>query len=85
MPATLLEIKTQMEKQVGNKITLTIQGSRNRQSERHGVLAELYPAVFVVDLDQEENAFERLSYSYADVLTGSIAIEFDETDEEQAV
>ncbi|WP_373738356.1 Veg family protein, partial [Jeotgalibaca porci] len=30
----------------------------------------------VVDLDQEENAFERVSYSYADVLTSSVEISF---------
>jgi len=31
----------------------------------------------VVDLDQDENAFERVSYSYADLLTKSIQITFE--------
>ena len=41
-----------------------------------GILAETYPAVFVVDLDQDENAFERVSYSYADVLTEAVELNF---------
>ena len=45
-------------------------------SERRGVLTETYPSVFVVDLDPEENSFERVSYSYSDVLTRTVEIEF---------
>jgi len=30
----------------------------------------------VIELDQEENAFERVSYSYADVLTETVQITF---------
>jgi len=39
-------------------------------------LAETYPSVFVVELDQDENAFERVSYSYADILTKTVQITF---------
>lgn len=46
--------------------------------KRHGILRETYPAVFVVDLNQEENAFERVSYSYTDVLTKNIELDFGE-------
>ena len=35
-----------------------------------------YPAVFVIELDQDENAFERVSYSYADVLTETVQLTF---------
>ena len=46
-------------------------------TRRRGTLKETYPAIFVVDLDQDENAFERVSYSYADLLTKSIQITFE--------
>ncbi|EUJ36056.1 Protein Veg [Brochothrix campestris FSL F6-1037] len=45
--------------------------------ERSGILSETYPSVFVVELDQDENNFERVSYSYADVLTDAVEIVFD--------
>lgn len=49
---------------------------KKASTERRGVLTETYPSVFVVDLDPEENSFERVSYSYSDVLTRTVEIEF---------
>nr|WP_284246756.1 Veg family protein [Tetragenococcus halophilus] len=76
MPTTLATIKKALEEHIGSKIMLVAQTGRKRQTQRRGVLAETYPAVFVVDLDPEENSFERVSYSYSDVLTKAVEIEF---------
>jgi uncharacterized protein Veg len=73
---TLIEIKQGLEGQIGKRLKLTANGGRRRTVIRSGVLSETYPAVFVVELDQEENAFERVSYSYADVLTEAVEINF---------
>ncbi len=73
---TLIEIKKGLEDRIGKRIELTANGGRRKTVIRSGVLAETYRAVFVVDLDQEENAFERVSYSYADVLTEAVEINF---------
>ena len=73
---TLIEIKQGLEGQIGKRLKLTANGGRRRTVIRSGVLSETYPAVFVVELDQEENAFERVSYSYADVLTEAVEISF---------
>src|SRR5690625_6448184 len=73
---TLIEIKKGLEDRIGKRIELTANGGRRKTVVRSGVLSETYPAVFVVDLDQEENAFERVSYSYADVLTEAVEINF---------
>lgn len=76
MPATLATIKKDLECKIGSKIRLIAETGRKRRVERVGVLTETYPAVFVVDLDQEENSFERVSYSYTDVLTHTVEIQF---------
>lgn len=76
MPATLATIKQDLEDRIGSKIMLVAQTGRKRQTERRGILTETYPSVFVVDLDPEENSFERVSYSYSDVLTKTVEIEF---------
>lgn len=73
---TLMEIKQGLEGQIGKRLELTANGGRRRTVIRSGVLSETYPAVFVVELDQDENAFERVSYSYADVLTEAVEINF---------
>lgn len=76
MPTTLATIKKDLEGRIGSPIMLVAQTGRKRQTERRGVLTETYPSVFVVDLDPEENSFERVSYSYSDVLTRTVEIEF---------
>ncbi|KRM71289.1 Veg family protein [Lacticaseibacillus brantae] len=82
MPITLASIKQQLDGKIGENLTVVAQAGRKKVTRRKGTLKETYPAIFVVDLDQDENAFERVSYSYADLLTKSIEITFD--DEEVA-
>ncbi|MBR2569530.1 MAG: Veg family protein [Paenibacillus sp.] len=71
---TLLEIRRSLEAHVGQKILLRANGGRRKMVERSGVLEETYPSVFIVKLDQEQNAFKRVSYSYADILTDAVQV-----------
>lgn len=73
---TIMEIKLGLEEQIGKRLRLTANGGRRRTIIRSGILSETYPSVFVVELDKEENAFERVSYSYADVLTEAVELKF---------
>lgn len=77
MPITLASIKRKLDGKIGENLTVVAQGGRKKVTRRRGTLKETYPAIFVVDLDQDENAFERVSYSYADLLTKSIQITFE--------
>ncbi|MGJ7923163.1 biofilm formation stimulator Veg [Neobacillus sp. LXY-4] len=76
MPRTLADIKKSLDSNLGKRLMLKANGGRRKTIERSGVLAETYPSVFVIELDQEENAFERVSYSYADILTETVQITF---------
>lgn len=78
MPTTLASIKNTLDSQIGREIKLIAQAGRKKTTERRGILTETYPAIFVVELDQDENAVERVSYSYTDVLTHSVTLEFEE-------
>lgn len=80
-----MEIKKGLEGQIGKRLKLTANGGRRKTIIRSGVLSETYPSVFVVELDKEENAFERVSYSYADVLTEAVEINFLEDKGQAAV
>lgn len=73
---TLVEIKRSLDGQIGKRLKLIANGGRRKTVERFGTLEETYPAVFIVALDQEENAFERVSYSYADILTETVELSF---------
>ncbi|HWO94941.1 MAG TPA: Veg family protein [Bacillus sp. (in: firmicutes)] len=79
MAKTLSDIKQSLDSNLGRRLKLKANGGRRKTIERFGVLTETYPSVFVVELD-EENALERVSYSYADVLTETVQLTFfDET------
>ncbi|MCU9615295.1 Veg family protein [Caldibacillus lycopersici] len=82
MPRTLSDIKKNLDSNLGKRLMLKANGGRKKTIERSGVLAETYPAVFVVELDQEENSFERVSYSYADILTQTVQLTFYEDKKE---
>lgn len=77
MPITLASIKRKLDGKIGENLTVVAQAGRKKVTRRRGTLKETYPAIFVVDLDQDENAFDRVSYSYADLLTKSIQITFE--------
>ncbi|MCD2255984.1 Veg family protein [Agrilactobacillus fermenti] len=83
MPITLASIKHNLDGKVGHNLTVVAQAGRKKITRRKGTLKETYPSVFVVDLDQTENAFERVSYSYADLLTKTIKINFDDDQSKQ--
>lgn len=78
MTATINNIKTKFEELIGEDIVITVEAGRRKTKTHEGTLTETYPAVFVVELDNHssEDLYERVSFSYADVLTNSIEVEF---------
>ncbi|MCF6094707.1 Veg family protein [Microaerobacter geothermalis] len=70
----LLDIKRSLDAHKGEKIILRANGGRRKTIERTGVLEETYPSVFIIKLDQDQHSFERVSYSYADILTDTVEL-----------
>ncbi|MEK3784769.1 MULTISPECIES: biofilm formation stimulator Veg [Paenibacillus] len=82
---SLLDIKRSLDAHVGQKILLRANGGRRKTVERTGVLEETYPSVFIVKLDQEQQTFKRVSYSYADILTESVEVSIYDPEGEIAI
>ncbi|OEG00284.1 Veg protein [Vulcanibacillus modesticaldus] len=72
--SSLTAIKRNLDHYIGEKIMLKANGGRKKTIERTGVLEETYPSVFIVKLDEDNNSFKRVSYSYADILTASVEL-----------
>lgn len=70
----LYDIKSKLENYVGQRIKLKANGGRRKTVERVGILEETYPSVFIVKLDEQQHAFKRVSYSYADILTETVEL-----------
>ena len=77
MPMSLMAIKEKLDNHLGQELIVIAQAGRKKVIRRKGVLKKTYPAVFVVDLDQQQNNFERVSYSYTDLLTKNIELKFE--------
>ncbi|SHF06727.1 Uncharacterized protein Veg [Seinonella peptonophila] len=70
----LAEIKNELDGYIGEKILLKANSGRRKTIERKGVLEQTYPSVFIIKLDEEQHAFKRVSYSYADILTETVEL-----------
>lgn len=84
MGKTIVEIKEALDARIGKPLTLKANGGRRKTIERSGILEETFPSVFIIKLDQDSNSFERVSYSYTDVLTETVELTFGE-DRKKAV
>jgi uncharacterized protein Veg len=73
----LFEIRKKLESHIGEKIKLRANRGRRKTYEKEGVLESIYPSIFIVRVD-ENNYFQRLSFSYADVLTETVELSFNE-------
>ena len=85
MPKSILDIKNSIDCHLGNRIVLKANGGRKKTIERSGVLKETYPSVFIVELDQDKHNFERVSYTYTDVLTENVQVSFVDENHQDAV
>lgn len=83
MPTSLTAIKSQLDARLGESVMVTVQVGRNKTLVRHGKLSETFPAVFVIELEKDEN-LKRVSYSYTDILTKNIEIEFNADEDKEA-
>lgn len=63
-------IKKVVEKNQGVKCSFRFHGSRNQVDEFHGVIVDLYPAIFTIET--ENNKIK--TFSYSDILTQSLEI-----------
>ena len=71
----LCEIREKLEDRVGEKIRLKANRGRKKTFEKEGVLENTYPSIFIIRVE-ENNYYQRLSFSYADVLTETVKLSF---------
>lgn len=70
----LLSIKNEIDKHIGEKVTLKANGGRKKIFVKQGVIEETYPSIFVIRLENDTQ--RRVSYSYSDVLTKTVQLNF---------
>lgn len=70
----LASIKNEIERHVGEKVTLKANGGRKKVFVKDGVIEGTYPSIFIIRLGNDTQ--RRVSYSYSDVLTKTVQLNF---------
>ncbi len=74
---SIQRIKLDLESCVGKRVKLRANRGRKKIVEAEGIIESTYPKVFVVKLDAS-HSLDRLSYTYADVLTKTVEVTVDD-------
>lgn len=75
------EIQEKLTEMVGDRVKVKANMGRTRVIERMGVIKNVHPAVFIVEVDERRGRKSRQSYLYVDVLTGTVELFDPETGE----
>lgn len=74
-------IRTDLEGLMGTRMRLRANMGRSKILEREGVLEQTHPSLFVVRVEEKRDRTARVSYSYVDVLTGTVELSHCESGE----
>ena len=62
---------------VGQRIKVRANMGRSKIVESEGVLTQVHPRLFIMEVDRKRGRTARQSYQYADVLTGMVELSQD--------
>lgn len=68
------EIQDKLTGMVGDRVKVKANMGRTRVIERMGVIKNVHPAVFIIEVDERRGRKSRQSYQYVDVLTGTVEL-----------
>lgn len=71
---SLIKIRKDIESCIDRNVRLKADKGRRRIVEREGVLEAAYPNLFVVKVSNDHDEIRRVSYTYTDVLTGTVEV-----------
>ena len=70
----VLHVRSDIQKIIGSKVKLETNKGRHKSVVNQGVVANVYPSIFTVQLSEGLDTTRKLSFSYTDVLTNTVEI-----------
>jgi uncharacterized protein Veg len=74
-------IRNDLEAHAGKSFRMRANLGRSKIMERDCELIETHPSLFVLRLQEKRDRTARVSYSYVDILTGTVELSHSETGE----
>lgn len=70
----LFQIRQHITKYIGTKVKLESNKRHNKSVINEGIIANVYPSIFTIELHEGKNPLRTVSYSYTDILTNSVEL-----------
>jgi len=74
-------IRSDLEGMMGSRLRLKANMGRSKILEREGTLEQTHPSLFVLKIEEKRGRTTRVSYSYVDILTGTVELTHCDTGE----
>ncbi len=72
--AVVDQIHTKLVSFTGKRLKVRANMGRSKIIEREGILTQVHPQLFIVEVDEKRGRKARQSYQYVDVLTGTVEL-----------
>lgn len=70
----LAKVRENVESNIGEKVRLKANRGRRRTYEDEGIIHDIYPSVFTVQVNLDDQTIRTLCYTYSDILTSNVEL-----------
>ena len=70
----VFHVRKDIQKIIGSKVKLETNKGRHKSVISRGIVSNVYPSIFTIQLNEGPDPSRKLSFSYTDVLTNAVEI-----------
>ena len=70
----VFHVRNDIQRIIGSKVRLETNKGRHKSVVNKGIVSNVYPSIFTVQINDDQGPSRKLSFSYTDVLTNTVEI-----------
>ena len=70
----VFHVRSDIQRIIGSKVRLETNKGRHKSVVNKGIVSNVYPSIFTVQVSDGKEPARKLSFSYTDVLTNTVEI-----------
>ena len=70
----VFHVRSDIQRNIGSKVRLETNKGRHKSVISKGIISNVYPSIFTIQLSDGPDPSRKLSFSYTDVLTNAVEI-----------
>lgn len=68
------QVRRVLNAHIGSRVRIKLNKGRHKVDVTEGVITETYPSIFLIEVENEEELSQTVSFSYTDVLTKDVCL-----------